>query len=213
MKPHRLVFLILILAAPASAQVRPVTAKVRQTEQLIVGGVVVETHVREGVIGRTSDGLLLIQRFTNLDGKELTGPLAHGILVDRKDGFAYNLDYRTHTGVRTSGNSKVDPEHDPDAGRVFTNAQDQVEGISCRVIPESFEYKGVETPIGDECVSPEYGLALKRDVTMALPNAPGKSKHIVMQAYDIQLGVEPGAELTDISQFEMEDMPRTGVQQ
>lgn len=186
--------LILLGATNLHAQFAPVTAKMRQTKEVIVDGKVVETETREGNFYRSSDGSTLRQ-WMKVDGN-----LDWGDLYDNKNLMSYKLEYISRQAQGDPPPQGAQPDR-PDALLYLASKglpEDSVEGIRCAVSPIKLHIPGnAPVPIGRTYRSIEYNLELKEDVTTR-PVGTNKTIHTVFELHHIQLGLEPDPKLFDV---------------
>lgn len=195
---YLLVFGSLLPCCSSNAQFVPLTAKVRDTNQTIVSGKITKSVIREGVYYRTSDGSTLSQ-WTTVNGSPASAELAWGSLWDNKTGTAYRLDLKNRRayvepegGEPATADSRLDEPKNPTYG--------SVSGIRCTIFPARMRQPdGTLTPAGQTCLSTEYHLLLKQDLTYKRAN--DATMHKLYEMYDVQLGAEPDQSLFDISKL------------
>lgn len=199
-----LVVVFWTLAAPGAARAQsiPLTAKVRSTGQIIANGKIVATHVKESLFYRTSDGSELRRPLTD-DGKPSTGKRARASLFDKVHGINYVIDYETGEAFELVTPGNPNPPSSEGAAAPNKTGESSVEGHPCTWIPVNLVRPSGTTRVGSNCVSKEYDLVLKTDITIPSANQPGKSAHQVTQLYDIRMGVEPDPKLFDLSFFKI----------
>lgn len=204
-----LAVLIPLAASDLHAQTVPVTAKWRDTAQVIINGKVTETHVREGVFYRTSDGREL-RRSVSFDGKPLYGQAARAVLFDSVHKTNYVIDYKKGEAFEPRMlSSPFDSSHLKDLPSTvpFPSGESSVEGYPCTLHPDYLVIPAGRLLIGSNCRSKEYDLVLKRDVTRPSQKSLGEAVHEVTEFYDIQIGVEPDPKLFDLNSFKIVPAP------
>lgn len=186
--------LILLGATSLHAQFAPVTAKMRQTKEVIVDGKVVETEMRAGNFYRSSDGSTLRQ-WTKANGNPDWGDL-----WDNKNLMSYRLEYSNRQAYETPAPEGAEAER-PDALLPLASKglpEDSVEGIRCVVSPIKLDMPGKPIiPMGRACTSIQYNLELKEDVSTQ-PVKTNKTIHTVFELYQIKLGLEPDPRVFDV---------------
>lgn len=187
------------------AQSMPLTAKVRSTGEIIINGKVLETHVRESLYYRTSDGSEL-RRPVSLDGKPVQGEAARGSLFDKPHGTNYAIDYEKREAFHAGPPPSFNPAHLPalESAVPPPSGQSSVEGYPCTLRPVYLVRPKGRILIGSNCVSDEYHLVLKTDVTTPSAITVGRAAHETTELYDIRIGVEPDPKLFDLSSFKIQ---------
>jgi hypothetical protein len=200
-------FFCLAVAIPLAvsslyAQSMPLTAKVRSTNEVIVNGKVVDTHVREGLFYRASDGSEL-RRPVSLDGKPVQGEGARASLFDKPHATNYAIDYEKGEAFHAGPPPSFSPARLPTLESAVPppSGQSSVEGYPCTLRPVYLVRPQGRILIGSNCVSEEYGLVLRTDVTTPSAITVGKAAHQTTELYDIHIGVEPDPKLFDLSSF------------
>jgi len=186
----------------------PLTAKFRSTGQIIVNGKVVETHVRMGLFCRASDGSTL-RRPVSFDGKPLKGGMARATLFDKAHGTNYVIDYEKREALQqlTPPFIGLVPSAPPRSAASVSSGESSVEGYACTLRPVYAVKPAGTILMGTNCVSEQYDLILKTDVTRPSDLVKGKAAHETTELYDIQIGVEPDPKLFDLSSFKISPKP------
>jgi hypothetical protein len=192
-----LILWTLISGASSYAQFMPVVAKTKEVEEISKDGKVVETHVREGIYYRSSDGSVL-EYWTSIDGSQDKAKLSMGgnTFFDNRDGSLYALDLYNHkTHVESTGRpTKQDIMRQSGDGK--PRPEEWVSGIKCELSPLQMRITGGKLfPAGQICAAPDYGLLLKREMTY--PSADGHTEHVVWTMQDVEIGKEPDSKLFD----------------
>lgn len=189
----------LLGAVGAAAQVAPVTASVRNINEIIVDGKVVERHVYDGVLSRSSKGEEL-HAWRQIDGKPPAGDKCLAVVRD-ENGTSYKVDYAKRLAYKMhTPSGKFD---EPWAWKQSTPkpvGKDQVDNISCDVLP-MFEARPDKSlaVIGRHCRSTKYGLEMKWDSTENLSH--DRVLHNTYTLYDVHVGTEPDSSLFDLSKL------------
>jgi hypothetical protein len=185
-------------ASTALAQFTPVVSKVRQTQETLVGGKVVKSVQREALYYRQSDGSYIFKWVSQTkDGESL--PESTGAFWDNKTASAYRLDYQNKRAV-LEARHKLPMQPNTSIATIEMDKkfpEELVHGIPCRVHPLSIHMpSGNDVPAGQMCISRKNNLTLKKEETYSVGN---DTFHLLMEYYDIQLGVEPDPKLFDFS--------------
>jgi hypothetical protein len=186
------------------AQSMPLVAKFRSTGQIIVDGKVVETHVREGFFYRSSNGSE-VRRPMTFDGKPLKGGMARASLFDAAHGVNYRVDYDAKEAFRDSTPPLLGliPPTPPHSATKPPSGESSVDGYPCSIRPVYAVKPSGTSLIGSNCVSEEYGVILKTDVTRPSDLVKGKAAHEITELYDIQIGVDPDPKLFDLGSLKV----------
>lgn len=190
------VFLLLIAASGSSSpqQWVPVTAKMRGMFETTKDGTTA-VEKREGVFFRSADGSML-KYWVSVNGDESRG--GSGQLFDNKNLFHYSINFHQRVAYqsRRRNPKRVDPADFSSNLANSSLGNDLVEGMQCRRVPVIVLWPdGRREVIGEHCVSLDYALTL-REESRATQNHV--TRHVKIELYDIQLGVEPDAKLFDI---------------
>jgi hypothetical protein len=178
----------------------PVIAKVRDTAEVMLNGKVIETHVREGVFLRTSTGSEL-RRWTTKDGVPVQGEMAMGSLLDKQHNVNYTLDYQGRNAYVHTPPPATPPVR-PGSQGPHPLGETIVQGLTCTLFP-IYRLNAGESPtqIGRHCLSKQYDLDLRQEMTLEAGSPTGKTVRQRTELYDIQLGVEPDSKLFDLEPF------------
>ena len=196
--PYIFLGALLLSTAPCYAQFMPVVAKTREVEETSKDGKLLETHVREGVYYRSSDGSVL-EYWTAIDGSPEKAKLSMGgnTFFDNTNGSSYTLDLQNHRAkLEDSGHPmQADSIRNRSDGKAYP--EEWVSGVRCKVHPLKMRINikgpGELFPAGQICVSPDYGLFLKREMTY--PSADGGTEHVVWTIQNVEMGKEPDGKL------------------
>lgn len=182
----------------------PLVARFRSTGEIMVNGKVVETHVKEGFFYRASNGSELRQSMT-LDGKPLKGAMARAHLFDKAHGTNYLVDYDGKEAFQESvpSFSALIPATPPRSATKVPSGESSVEGYTCTLHPIYAVKPAGTSLIGTNCVSEQYDVILKTDVTRPSALVKGKAAHQITELYNIQMGVEPDPKLFDLSSLKI----------
>jgi hypothetical protein len=184
-----------VLASDTFAQFTPLVGKIRQTDETLSAGKIIKTVEREAAYSRSSDGSYVLH-WTSMSKDGETQPLFTGGFWDNKTGTSYRLDYQNK---RATVDSKDRPPMRPDAADSSekTLPQDSVHGILCTVAPAQMRLpSGQIATVGKVCSSTEHHLILRQELNY--PTSNGQSVHMLMEMYDVQLGVEPDPKVFDV---------------
>jgi hypothetical protein len=189
-------FLSLTPAAPVYAQWVPVTAKIRQTRELLQDGKSVERHIKEGNYYRTADGSTL-EEWTRVDGSESK---AVGHLTKQAQGVAYDLNMITRSAIerRFSLPSGANMKSPPRASISSKLPQITVGGVQCTVLPARVQV-GIgqpSAPAGETCFSAELNLVVRNQLTHTLTT--GKVMRTLYEMFEIETHKEPDPKLFDL---------------
>ena len=186
----------LLFGASCYAQFMPLVAKTKEVEQISKDGKIVETHVREGVYYRSSDGSVL-EHWTTIDGSTDKAKLSRGgnTFFDNTNGSVYSLDLANHKAALESTGKRTRPDN-MQAGNAKPLSEEWIGGIRCQVFPLQMRVMGGKLfQAGQVCTAPDYGLLVKRDMTY--PSDDGRTEHVVWTMQDIEIGKEPDRKLFD----------------
>ena len=148
---------------------------------------------------RRSDSSYIFKWVSQIkDGESL--PESTGAFWDNKTASAYRLDYQNKRAVLEAkhklpmqpNTSIATIEMDRRYGRA--SSRHSMPGSSVSIHMPS----GNDVPAGQMCISRENNLTLKKEETYSV--AGNDTFHVLMEYYDIALGVEPDAKLFDFSQ-------------
>jgi hypothetical protein len=178
----------------AAAQWTPVTAGIRETNEVVKEGVVTKTAVREGLFLRTSDGSTL----TRWDS-------GNGNLLNNTTHRSYSLDYKNMQAKQ--GAFEMEPLEKDQFARMPTVGNGTVSGIACRKVPILLQniQKGSSERIGEACVSDTQGFVLKEETRVTRDD--GSVVHNVIEKFDIKLNVKPSAAEFDMKRFAYAEVP------
>jgi hypothetical protein len=184
---------VLLLSIMASAQWTPISARIRVTTTRWTSSQAPTSEVREGYYFRTSYGSVLRQ----WQKKSGAGTIiTSGDLVDAKNAVAYHLDYMEHRAIVTRRNFPVSPQ-EVFAGAFTSLGDDRVDNLQCSVTKLTLTTIAGQTfEAGRACISQEYGLILRTDMTVE--RADNVKVRTVTDIYDVHVGQEPDGTLFDV---------------
>lgn len=196
MQIPRVVCLGLFVLAGADcvhAQWVPVTAKIRETDEILQDGKSIKVDNKEGVFYRTSDGSTL-KYWTKVNGDETLG--GSGEMTDNKTLSHYTVNVKQNVAFE---DGKLLEKLTPGASQfaaASTLGDQVIDGIRCRRVPSFIMWPdGRKERNGEACVSIENDLQLRTD---RQHTQNGVTHHGITELYDIQLGVEPDPKLFDL---------------
>jgi hypothetical protein len=185
----------LVWCGPAVGQTIPVTAKVRETRQVSMQGMNIETRVQEGHYYRSSSGVTL-EEWTSvtINGRVAKGT---GFLTDPNSKKNFHLDFGSSIAREEPLNPGSPPDSDPEvatkiaAARPASVVQRTIEGIPCTVNPMYIlDPPSKElTLVGEACHSESYKLTLSYSTKRT--SQDGKTTVIQYELFAIQLNREP----------------------
>ena len=189
-------FLFFLGASSTYGQFTPVTAAIKQTEEWSVDGKVTKTVVQEGTYWRTSAGSTLV-RWSKLNGDPGAASVAWGDLWDNSTAISYRIDFKY--GKAYEHNKGHGPVQ---AGSFRTNEtlsapEDFVDGARCRVLPVKMELSGQLQEVGKFCISLEYDMVLRQEITHPL-RTQGQTFHKVVEISGVRAGAEPDPKMFDL---------------
>jgi|SRR5712664_3246632 len=187
----------LLSADPLLAQWTPVVAKIRQTHQTVVSGKVVRNETKEGEFYRSSDGSVL-RHWKTVNGDE--GAAGQGDLLDNKKHAFYNLNYNTKRAYQVRTGIPQPSPYVFSKETLQSRGEESIEGVRCTIVPVDTADSGVtERDAGRSCVSSEYGLQLRTEVTV---KQGGTEHRTLIEMYDLRINQEPDPKIFDLgSQF------------
>lgn len=189
-----------VLTGPlgAYAQWVPVTARLKQTREVLAQDRSLERTVKTGRYYRASNGSTLRQ-WQEMNGRPLGNPT--GELSDNKSGRTYWIDYAAKRAtVRAEGGPNLPRAYDAEKLRGKSIGQDSVGGLSCAIVPLWDGNSGRQ--IGQVCIALEYDLVLRLE--SANTRSDGTTLRITNELEDVELNAEPDAALFDLKQFTLE---------
>lgn len=191
----------LLTCGSASSQWVPVQGKIRETREVFLNGQKVETHVREGLFYRSSNGSTLTH-WTQTDGDTQRST---GTLADNSTMVNYQLDFTNRIAIERRSvlppgvNGPLLPTAAPaseKAPEIFLG------GVRCRTMPANFRTKAdadAGKPFvraGEVCWSNEYSLLVRED--LRLRRSGEREERFVFEVFDIEPNVEPDPKLFDL---------------
>lgn len=184
----------------ASAQWIPLTARIRETTTVIVGGQPVETQTREGILYRRSDGSTLTE-WAHVNGDPRR---ASSHLVD----YQKNSSYEIKTADRMALERPALPVgiSTPPRPQRFERSglrEEVVAGFACVVVPHKSIPHGRKMQDhmqlhqdGVACWSNQYNLMLRLNVQRS--GVDGKVYHQLYEVVSLDPGTEPDPKLFDV---------------
>lgn len=195
-KPFLLAVFVLA-GSSVQAQWVPVTAKIRETKQILREGRVIQTHSREGAYYRRSDGAEL-REWARVDGDESK---AVGYLTLHAEGITYDLTMINRRAMerRFAVPVGVDMRTPPKPPARPANLQRiTIGGVDCTVVPSRTRAAAdaPAVPDGDVCMADALNLMLRRQHSYRLPD--GREVRTVFEMVEIQANVDPHPGLFDL---------------
>lgn len=124
-------------------------------------------------------------------------PESTGAFWDNNTASAYRLDYQNKRAV-LEARHELPMQPNTSIATIEMDKkfpQELLYGIPCRVHPLRIHMpSGNDVPAGQMCISRENNLTLKKEETYSVGN---DTFQLLMEYYDIQLGVEPDPKLFD----------------
>jgi hypothetical protein len=191
---------IFVLFPGLYAQSVPVTAKVRNTGEVVLNGKSIETHVEEGVFYRSFTGVELRQWLTT-DGNPVHGKMAMAAIYDAPNDVNYWLDSVAHNAYVQPASTVNLPDGSSSGQPQPALGESSVEGIPCSIFPVYTLQSGQRILIGRTCKSKQYNLVLRMEYTKPTKDPTEKQYRTTTEYFDVQIGVEPDPKLFDLTAF------------
>jgi hypothetical protein len=194
MRPIQFCFSILvaIAAVTCQAQVTPVVAKQRVTQDTLdAQGNVIKHRETLGIYLRNSSGSTVSKQYSP------EGKLRTGQLVDYSRHKIYALSYEKLEAVEEA-NLTDGPHPEYLANTSTALGEETVNSLSCLVHPVFVKLNGTKRQIGRTYDSAQYGLTVKEDELIEPPGGP--RTHLIVELSDIQF-VEPDPKDFSLEKF------------